>query len=76
MSENNLGIQPLDQVMTSLGLSNADLVKASTEQLTFKVIQKARKGRRISPNLQQKILNALKVASQDKDFQLNQLFNY
>jgi len=76
MSENNLGIQPLDQVMTNQGLSNADLVKASTEQLAFKVIQKARKGRRVSPNLQQKILNALKVAVRDKDFQLNQLFNY
>ena len=76
MSENNLGVQPLDQVMTNQRLSNADLVKASTEQLAFKVIQKARKGRRVSPNLQQKILNALKVAVRDKDFQLNQLFNY
>ncbi len=62
--------------MTSQALSNVDLVKASTEQLAFKVIQKARKGRRVSPNLQQKILNALKVAVRDKDFQLNQLFNY
>jgi len=76
MSENNLGVQPLDQVMTNQRLSNADLVKASTEQLAFKVIQKARKGRRVSPNLQQKILNALKAAARDKDFQLNQLFNY
>ena len=38
-------ISPLDELMTELGLSNADLVKASTEQLTFKMVQKARGGR-------------------------------
>ncbi len=47
--------------MTRLGLSNADLVKASTEQLTFKMIQKARKGKPLTPNVQNKILAALKV---------------
>jgi len=52
---------PLDELMTELGLSNADLVKASTEQLTFKMVQKARKGKPLTPNVQNKILAALKV---------------
>jgi len=52
---------PLDELMTGLGLSNADLVKASTEQLTFKMVQKARKGKTLTPNVQNKILAALKV---------------
>ncbi len=47
--------------MTELGLSNADLVKASTEQLTFKMVQKARKGKLLTPNVQNKILAALKT---------------
>ncbi len=47
--------------MTELGLSNADLVKASTEQLTFKMVQKARKGKPLTPNVQNKINGALKV---------------
>lgn len=52
---------PLDELMTERGLSNADLVKASTEQLTFKMVQKARKGKPLTPNVQNKILAALKV---------------
>ncbi len=47
--------------MTKLGLSNADLVKASTEQLTFKMVQKARKGKPLTPNVQNKIIAALKA---------------
>ncbi|MDO8730372.1 MAG: hypothetical protein Q7J69_04220 [Candidatus Omnitrophota bacterium] len=52
---------PLDELMTERGLSNADLVKASTEQLTFKMVQKARKGKPLTPNVQNKIIAALKV---------------
>jgi hypothetical protein len=40
-------------------LSNADLVKASTEQLTFKQVQKARSGRPVTANIRQKILRAI-----------------
>ena len=52
-------VPPLDVLMTRLGLTNAQLVQASTEQLTFKMVQKARKGRALSPNIQAKILAAL-----------------
>ena len=40
------GTQPLDAVLNQLGLKNADLVAASTEFLTHKQVNKARKGRR------------------------------
>ena len=55
--------------MTELGLSNADLVKASTEQLTFKMVQKARKGKPLTPNVQNKIVAALKVLLPDKSLE-------
>jgi len=76
MSDNDFGIQPLDAVMTSYGLSNADLVAASTQQLTFKMVQKGRKGRHLTPNVQKKIIEALRKARPDADFELARLFNY
>lgn len=75
----NLGLQPLDSLLDSLGLHNRDLVEASTEQLTHKQVQKARKGRKVTANIQHKILNALRIAV-EKDgaqaYQLSDLFNY
>jgi len=70
------GIQPIDKVLTDLGLKNSDLVENSTEQLTFKVVGKARKGRRITLNAQMKILNALNLTQDEKYFELKDLFNY
>ena len=64
MTENmDVGVQPLDAIMTRLGLANADLVRASKEQLTHKVVQKGRKGRRLTPNARWKILEALNASS-------------
>ena len=76
MSENNLGTQPLDEILTELNLANPELVKASTEQLTHKQVQKARKGRRVSANIQGKICRALNAAQPDKKFAEADLFNY
>jgi len=70
------GTQPLDEVMTRLGLSNAELVKASTQMLTFKMVQKGRKGRRLTLNVQQKILNAIRAAKPEMKFSMTDLFNY
>ena len=56
---------PFDALMTQLGLTNADLVKASTDQLTFKMVQKGRKGRRLTINGQEKILRALLTLKPD-----------
>ena len=76
MSENNFGMQPLDAVMTRFGLSNSDLVAASTEQLTFRVMQKGRKGRRLTLNSQKKIFQALQNVLPDENFKPTDLFNY
>lgn len=57
--ERDLGEQPIAKLMATLGLSAHDLVAVSTEQITHKMVQRACKGRRLSPHVQQKILNAL-----------------
>jgi len=72
----DLGVQPIDELMAKLGLSNADLVKASTQMLTFKMVQKARKGRRLTLNVQQKVLNAIRAAKPENNLALKDLFNY
>ncbi len=69
--------QPIDSLMTELNLTNALLVDVSTEQLSFKMVQKARKGRRLSPNVQTKILNALKAVRPDLNkLRRRDLFRY
>ncbi len=76
------GVQPLDAVMTRLNVTNQNIVERSTEQLTFKVVAKGRKGRRITLNAQMKILNALNAwnalfgPEPEKPFVLKDLFNY
>ncbi len=70
------GVQPLDEIMTRLGIANSALVKASTEQLTHKVVAKGRKGRKLTINLQMKIFNAINALDPEKQFTLKQLFNY
>lgn len=70
------GLQAIDSIMTGHGLSNADLVRASTEQLTFKMVQKARKGRRLTANVRRKVLAALQALDPAGKWTLKQLFNY
>ena len=72
----NIGIQPLDHIMTEAGLSNHALVAVSTEALTHKVIQKARKGRKLTRRTQDKVLRALNLISTDKPYLREQIFNY
>jgi len=73
--ERELGIQPFDKIMEELELKNHDLVAASTEGLTHKQVQKGRKGRRLTRNIQDKIVSALSSAS-DEPYTRAQLFNY
>jgi hypothetical protein len=76
-SENNFGPQPLDRILDELGLANSVLVEASTEQLTHKQVQKGRKGRRLTPNIQHKIVNALNAAADgERKYAIGDLFNY
>lgn len=73
--ERELGIQPLDQIMKERGLKNHDLVAASSEGLTHKQVKKGRTGRRLTRNVQDKILAALCVCTKES-FDLKALFTY
>ena len=61
--------------MGRLGLSNADLVRASTEQLSFKMVQKGRKGKPLTPNVQNKILRALQALRPQDNITLQDIFS-
>jgi hypothetical protein len=80
--ERDFGPQPLDSLLSELGLENHALVAASTEQLTHKQVQKARKGRYVTGNIQRKILKAVNAAVPAGEdgvkpvYVLGQLFNY
>ncbi|MHC4887774.1 MAG: hypothetical protein ACYTGH_22060 [Planctomycetota bacterium] len=69
--------QPLDRILTELGLTNHDLVDASTEQLTHKQVMKGRRGRPLTRNLQGKIERALNAASAgEQTYTVEELFTY
>lgn len=70
------GLQPLDALLISLELSNADLVTASTEQLSFKMLTRGRKGRLLTAKVQRKVCNALNACQSDKVYEIKDLFNY
>lgn len=73
--ERDLGEQPLAAILAARQLRSHDLVAASTEQITHKMVARAAKGRRLTPNVQGKILRALNRAT-GETFTLPQLFNY
>lgn len=61
MDRRDFGPQPLDRMMRAWGLDNHAVVEASTEQLTHKQMQKARKGRRLTLKMMQKVTRAFNV---------------
>ena len=61
MSERDHGPQPLDALMEKWGLSNHELVETSTEQLTHKQVQKARKGRQMTLKMMIKVNRAFNI---------------
>ena len=73
--ERNLGEQPVAGLLAAHGLKAQDLVAASTEGLTHKMVARACKGRWLTPNTQGKVWRALKLAS-GRDYFLAELFNY
>ena len=73
--ERDLGEQPLAKIMAAQGLTPHDLVSNSSEQLTHKMVARAVKGRRLTLNIQSKILSALNKAS-GKAHLLKDLFTY
>jgi len=62
MGERDHGEQPVGWLMEEWGLGNHDLVDASTEQLSHKQVQKARKGRQLTLSLMQKVTRGLNIA--------------
>lgn len=79
------GPQPLDGLLEQWGLNNHEIVAASTEQVTHKMVAKGRKGRRLSRNIQLKLLRALNTAVAPKQkaageevraYELTEVFNY
>ena len=71
----NLGRQPIADVMLSMNLKPHDLVAASTEQLTHKMVSRALKGRRLTENTRRKVIQAMQHAA-GRTFAESELFNY
>ncbi|MCU0666732.1 MAG: hypothetical protein MUF05_06535 [Candidatus Omnitrophica bacterium] len=71
----DLGEQPIAKIMFEHGFKPSDLVSNSTDQLTHKMVSRAVKGRRLTPNTKKKVLNALNKAT-CKQYRIDDLFNY
>ncbi len=74
-TERNLGTQPLTTLMLELNLNPHDLVAASTEQLTHKMVSRGMKGRRLTSNSKGIVQRALNQAA-GRSFRRDELFNY
>ncbi len=73
--ERNLGEQPITRIMVERALKPHDLVAASSQQITHKMVSRACKGRRLTRNVQHKVLDALNRAA-DAQYALSDLFTY
>ena len=70
------GIQPIDKVMIGLGLTDTAFVDKSKKKLSFRLVAKARKGRRLKHRNQTLIMRVLNECYPDKNFTFGDLFNY
>jgi len=81
-NERNMGVQPLDALMSEHAMSNHELLAASPEPMTHKAVQRARKGRRLTRHMQRRMIEAFNRALHVRGgegpppFYLEQLFNY
>lgn len=73
--ERDLGPQPIAGLMDKHGLKAHDLVAASSEQITHKMVSRACKGRRLTRNVQLKLVRALNAAA-EQAYGLGDLFTY
>ncbi len=73
--ERDLGEQPIVKLMEKHTLKPHNIVAASTEQITHKMVSRACKGRRLSRNVQLKIVRALNAAA-EQNYTLGDLFTY
>jgi len=73
--ERDLGPQPIIKLMEKHTLTPHDLVAASTEQITHKMVSRACKGRRLSRAVQLKLVRAFNTAT-EQSYTLKDLFTY
>jgi hypothetical protein len=73
--QHELGPQPIAALLEKHELTPNDLVRASTQQLTHKMVARAVKGRRLTANTMKKVLEALNLAALSA-YALSDLFNY
>jgi len=71
----NLGEQPIARLMAERGLKAQALVAASTEPITHKMVSRACKGRRLTPHVKIKVMNALNKVT-DMNYGVKDLFTY
>lgn len=74
-SDRNKGPQPIVEVMRQYDLKPNDLVEASAEQLTHKMVARAMKGRQLTINSKGIVQRAMNRAT-SKVWTQKQLFNY
>ena len=74
-TERNLGEQPIQKLMERHALKPKDIVDASEEQMTHKMVSRAAKGRRLTRNTREKVLRALNLAS-GESYAMGDLFTY
>ena len=74
-TERKMGAQPIADLMIRHNLKPHDVVVASSEQITHKMLSRACKGRRLTPSVQSKILRALNTAT-GRHYALSDLFTY
>ena len=73
--DRNLGEQPIVRLMAQQELTARDLVNASPSPMTFKMVSRACKGRRLTPRAQLKVLTALNCAA-NSQYRLEDCFTY
>lgn len=73
--ERNLGPQPIGALMEKHALKPTDLVRASTQQLTHRMVARAVKGRRLTANTMEKVRAALNAVS-ESNYSRADLFTY
>lgn len=74
-NDRNKGPQPIIEVMRQYDLKPNDLVEASAEQLTHKMVARAMKGRQLTSNSKGIVQRAMNRAT-SKVWTQKQLFNY
>lgn len=69
------GPQPIAKIMEKEKISRRDLVQAG-KFITFKMVAKAERGRRLSLKIQQRICDALNKCLGESRYKIEDLFTY